>query len=356
MKNDNTRLPGSGLTVGIDVGDKYSQICVLDVAAEVIDEGRVRTTWSAMGGRLGAMARCRVVIEVGGHSPWLSRLLEELGHECIVANPRRVRLIADSAKKNDRIDAETLARLGRADPALLSPVFHRSEQAQADLAVIHSRRALVETRTGLVNRVRSLAKAYGARLPPCDARYFPERVAARAPPQLGEAIRPLLEVVATVSAQIKTLDGRLESMIAERYQQARLLEQVTGVGPVISIGYILTIGDPHRFKSSRQVGAYLGLVPRQHSSGEKTPELGISKTGNVYLRQLLVNGAHYILGSRGPDCDLRRWGLRKAEGGKNAKKRAVIAVARKLAVLLHRLWITGEVYTPLLHEEEVKAA
>src|SRR3989304_1864147 len=114
MKNDNTRLPGSGLTVGIDVGDKYSQICVLDVAAEGIDEGRVRTTWS----------------EVGGHSPWLSRLLEELGHECIVANPRRVRLIADSAKKNDRIDAETLARLGRADPALLRPVFHRSGQAQ----------------------------------------------------------------------------------------------------------------------------------------------------------------------------------------------------------------------------------
>lgn len=356
MKNNSTAaISESGSTVGIDLADKYSQVCVLDAEGEVIEEGRVRTTEAALGGRFGALTPCRVVIEVGGHSPWVSRVLTSLGHECIVANPRRVRAIADSLKKNDRVDAEMLARLGRADPALLSPVAHRSEQVQAHLAIVHSRRTLVAARTSLINRARSLVKGFGARLPQCDARSFPERVADHVPEQLGEAITPLLRMIASLSTEITALDRRLETLIAQKYPQARVLEQISGVGPLISLTYVLTIGNPERFRSSRQVGAYLGLTPRQHSSGEKFPELGISKAGNIYLRQLLVNGAHYVLGHHGPDCDLRRWGLRKAEGGKNAKKRAVIAVARKLAVLLHRLWLTGEVYRPVLIEEVVAA-
>lgn len=122
---------------------------------------------------------------------------------------------------------------------------------------------------------------------------------------------------------------------------------MTGVGPLISLTFVLTIGDPLRFKKSRELGPYLGLIPRQHESGQSTPSLRISKAGDSYLRQLLVNGAHYIPGYHGPDCDLRRWGLQRATGGKNAKKRAVVAVARRLAILLHRLWATGEAYVPL---------
>lgn len=354
MTND-IIFSGSGVTVGLDLADRYSQVCVLDVKAEVIDEGRVRTTEDALRGRFGALAPCRVVIEVGTHSPWVSRLLAELGHDCVVANPRRVRLIADSQKKNDRIDAETLARLGRADPALLSPVQHRSEQVQADLTLVHSRRALVEVRTKLINRTRALVKTFGARLPQCDARNFPLKAAGDIPQQIAAAVAPLLKMISSLNAEIAALDRALEELIATRYPQARVLQQVPGVGPLISLTFVLTIEDPGRFRTSRQVGAYLGLVSRQRASGERSPELGITKAGNIYLRQLLVNGAHYVLGHHGPDSDLRRWGLRKAEGGKNAKKRAVVAVARKLAVLLHRLWLTGEVYQPLRGEEVMAA-
>jgi len=127
-----------------------------------------------------------------------------------------------------------------------------------------------------------------------------------------------------------------------------LLKQVKGVGTQIALTYLLTIEDPHRFAKSRDVGCFLGLRPGRRDSGESQPQMHISKEGDPYLRTMLVQGAHYILGPFGADSDLRRWGLKlAARGGKNAKKRAVVAVARKLAVLLHRLWVTGEVYEPL---------
>ncbi len=351
MKNDiTTKRAAGGLTVGIDLADKYSQLCLLDGDGEVVEEARLRSTEAAFRNRFSASAPCRIIIEVGTHSPWVSRLLSSLGHECIVANPRRVRLIAEGLKKNDRVDAETLARLGRADPALLSPVEHRSAQVQADLALVHSRRSLVAARTSLINRSRSLVKTFGCQLPKCDARSFAAKAAGALPQQLSDAITPLFRIIAALNTEIAGLDRALEELIATKYPQARVLQQVPGVGPLISLTFVLTIEDPRRFPVSRQVGAYLGLVSRQSASGESSPDLPITKAGNTYLRQLLVNGAHYILGHHGPDSDLRRWGLRKGEGGKNAKKRAVVAVARKLAVLLHRLWLTGEVYHPLQHE------
>ena len=357
MENTSTTTPvPAELTVGIDVSDKYSQVCILDGLGEVMEESRVRTTEAALRIRFSSLRPARTVIEVGPHSPWLSRLLRGLGHECIVANPRRLRLIADSTRKNDRADAETLARVGRADPSLLAPVEHRSEQAQADLALIHSRRLLVESRTSLVNRVRAVAKSFGARLPASGARAFAQKVTAHIPDQLRPATAPLLRQIVHLNEEIADLDRQIEALIKQSYPQARLLQQVPGVGPLIALAYVLTIGEPQRFPKSRHVGAYLGLVPRERSSGDSRPELSITKSGNVYMRQLLVNGAHYILGHFGADSDLRRWGLRKAEGGKSAKKRAVIAVARKLAVLLHRLWATGEVYTALSAKEVTAAA
>jgi transposase len=157
-------------------------------------------------------------------------------------------------------------------------------------------------------------------------------------------------VITQLSEQIASSDKRIEALIQERYPETEALRQVPGVGPIISLSYVLTLGDPTRFKMSRQVGPYLGLVPRQRESGQRSPALRISKAGNKYLRQLLVQGAHYILGYRGPDTDLRRWGLDHAAGGKASKKRAIVGVARKLAVLLHRLWVTGEAYIPLRSE------
>jgi transposase len=347
----NSELSWKGMTVGLDLSDNYSSVCVLSSDGEIVEEARLRTTTTAIAQRFETAAMCRIVLEVGTHSPWVSRLLSSFGHEVIVANPRRVRLIADSSQKTDRSDAETLARLGRIDPAFLSPIVHRPEQAQIDLAIVRARHALVGARSSLINHVRGAVKSTGARLPACDAYMFHRKVAALIPSGLEVALAPILQTIGDLTRRIKEVDRTIVSLIQERYPEAQFLQQVPGVGPLISLTFVLTIGDPSRFSKSRQVGPYLGLVPRRRDSGEKSPQLGISKTGNSYLRNLLVNGSQYILGYRGADSDLRRWGLEHASvGGKSGRKRAVVAVARKLAVLLHRLWVTGEMYVPLRSE------
>jgi transposase len=342
------------LTVGIDIGDASSNLCILDAAGNISEELRIKTTPTALRRHLSSLPRCRVVLEAGSQSPWLSRLVGELGHECIVANPVKVQLIAQSQHKTDRSDAETLARLGRVDPTLLSPLEHRSPQAQADLAVIRSRKALIASRALLINHIRGTVKAVGGRLPACDADSFAKRYGDGdgIPGEVLAALVPLLSVIGTLTEQINVADAGIAAMITERYPEAGRLQQIVGVGPLIALTFVLTIGDPARFAKSRAVGPYLGLTPRQRASGNRAPQLGISKAGDPYLRSLLVQGAHYILG-RGPDTDLRRWGLGKAkEGGKNGKRRAVVGVARKLAVLLHHLWVSGETYEPLRHQAD----
>ena len=332
-------------TLGVDVSDRFSNYCLLDQDGVVIEEGKLRTDAQAFRERFSS-SNCRVVLEAGTHSPWMGRLFAEIGHEVIVANPRRVQLIGQATRKNDRADAETLARLGRIDPQLLAPVTHRSAQAQADLASIRGRQALVNARTLLINHVRGAVKSAGARLPACDAHSFHTKAEAHLPSSLVAGLRPLLLSIESVTRQIREIDKLVLDLIETRYPEARVLQQIPGVGPLISLTFILTIADPNRFRRSREIGPYLGLVPKQRESGDSSPELRITKTGDSFLRQLLVNGAHYILGYRGPDCDLRRWGLQRAAAGKNAKKRAIVGVARRLAILLHHLWITGEVYRP----------
>jgi len=336
------------MTVGLDVSDRYSYLCVLDAAGEVVEEGRIPTTPAAIQRRFPSAERMRIVLETGTHSPWISRGLEELGHEVLVANARRLRLIAEHDAKSDRVDAETLARLGRADPRLLAPIRHRAEGTQANLAVVRARDALVRVRTLLVNHVRGAVKSVGGRLPKCSTHSFPRQVGAAIPDELRPALGAILATIEQVSREIRTYDRRLAELCTDAYPETASLQQVPGVGPVTALCYVLTLEDPARFPRSRAVGSYLGLRPKQDDSGRSAPQLRITKAGDQMLRRLLVGSAHYILGPFGPDCDLRRWGLRlAARGGKNAKKRAVVAVARKLAVLLHRLWGTGEVYEPL---------
>lgn len=266
----------------------------------------------------------------------------------IVANPRRTRLITASSNKNDRLDAETLARLGRMDPKLLFPIHQRKETAQADLSMIRARAVLVAGRTQLINAARGLSKSFGERLKKWDARYVNEELAQGLPAGLKAAIEPLLQQVSGVSQQIQEYDEAIEKMAQERYPEVKLLTAVHGVGTLIALTFILTLEDPQRFWRSRDVGPYLGMRPRRRQSSQSDPELGISKEGDPYLRKMLVQGAHVILGRRGADSDLRRFGQKLADrGGKGAKKKALVAVARKLAVLLHHLWATGEVYEPL---------
>jgi transposase len=265
-----------------------------------------------------------------------------------VANPRKLSLISRSLRKSDRNDAETLARVARMDPKLLSPIRHRGAQAQRDLSTLTSRDALVSARTQLVNHVRSTVKAVGSRLPSTSAEAFPSKVREAIPTELRAGLDMILDVITTLNEKIRLFDRAVEEACETSYPETKLLRQVPGVGPLTSLAFVLTIEDPSRFQKSRSVGSYVGLTPRTYESGQKDPELRITKAGDATLRRLLVGAAHYVLGPFGPDTDLRRFGLSlAARGRKNAKKRAVVAVARKLAVLLHHLWRTGEVYEPL---------
>jgi transposase len=344
------------LTVGIDLGDRSSRYCILDEQGEVLAEGSVATTQKGLAQVFGSKLRSRITLEVGTHSPWVSRHLAELGHEVIVANPRRVRLITDSSRKDDRLDAKTLARLARIDPELLSPIRHRSEQSQADLMVIRARAALVEARTMLVNSARGLTKSYGERLPSCGTGQVREDLAEPLSAPLQAALKPMLSEVESLSGHIREYDQHIEQLGKERYPEVELLRQVHGVGTLTALTYVLTVEDPHRFRRSRDAGAYFGLRPRRRESGNSRPQLRITKEGDAYVRKLLVQCAHHILGPFGPDSDLRRWGWELAgHGGKNGKKRALVAVARKLAVLLHKLWVSGEAYEPLRVRKDGKA-
>jgi transposase len=333
----------------LDLGDKYSYLCLIDQeSGEVVEEGRLRTTPEALRRRFGSEQPMRIAIEAGTHSPWVSRVLEECGHEVLVANARKLRLIYANKRKTDEVDAENLARLARLDPKLLYPLKHRGEDSQAHMAIIRSRQALVGARTQLANHVRGAVKSFGARLPKCPARSFHKRASEHIPEALLPALGPILEQIGSLTERIRDYERQLEAISKEHYPETELLRQVEGVGGLTALTFVLTLEDPYRFERSRSVGAYLGLVPATERSGERDPQRRISKEGDQMLRKLLVGSAHYILGPFGSDSDLRRHGEKIAsQGSKNSKKRAAVAVARKLAVLLHRLWVTAEVYDPL---------
>jgi transposase len=345
------------LTIGLDLGDRWSFYCILDEAGKIIVEQKVPTTPDATKQTFAKIPRSLIALETGTHSPWLSRLLTELGHEVLVAHAQKVQMITKSSRKDDRHDARTLARLARIDPELLAPVRHRSAQAQIHLTVIRARAELVSARTALVNAARGLVKSFGQRLPQCGTQQVGRELAAGLSTELREVLQPLLREIESLNERIREYDQRMEKIAKESYPQVALLKQVKGVGTQIALTYVLTIEDPYRFAKSRQVGCFLGLRPGRRNSGESEPQKKISKEGDRYLRTMMVQGAHYILGPFGADSDLRRWGRKLAErGGKNAKKRAVVAVARKLAILLHRLWVSGEVYEPLRNSHKAMRA
>ena len=339
------------VTIGMDLGDRNSRYCILSSEGEILREGQVATTKAEMIKTFSRLGRARIAIEVGTHSPWVTRLLQSLGHEVIVANPRQVKLITESSRKDDRLDAQTLARLARIDPQLLRPIQHRSEKAQTALMVIRVRAALLSARTSLVNVARGLAKSLGERLPKCDADQMGVPQGESLPPNVQGVLEPLLKEVESLTEKIKDRDQKIEQIARENYPETTLMQQVGGVGPLIALTFVLTVENKDRFQKSRDIGCYLGFRPRRSDSGQRQPQLRITKEGDPYLRTMLVQGAHDIISRRGPDTDLKRWGLRLAErGGKRGKKKAVVAVARKLGILLHRLWVTGEVYEPLRNQ------
>lgn len=332
------KTKSSKTTIGIDLGDRKHAICALDAKGEIILEQSITNTRESLGRLSAKFPAALIVMEVGMNSPWISRFFEGLGHRVLVANPRKLRAIYQNDRKCDRRDAEMLARLARSDEKLIYPIQHGTEQAQRDLLQIKLRDNLVRQRVDVISAVRFTLKSMGIRLKSpkttCFARHARTALFEEFPEILA-LIEPSLAVLDAMSAQIRELEKNIEKLAQERYPQCAYLQGIVGVGTLTALTFVLTVGDPKRFSRSRDVAAYLGLVPKRDQSGDSDKQLRISKAGNSYMRRLLVSAAQYILGPFGADCDLRRQGLKLAErGGKRAKKKAVVAIARKLAVLM----------------------
>lgn len=344
-----------GMTVGLDVGDRRTRYAVLDREGKLIAEDQFKTNRVTTAEVADEFAGATIILEVGAHSRWISQVFEAAECKVYVANARQIKLIYASVDKDDRLDALRLAKLGMFDPELLKPIEHRSDDSQADLEVLKARALLVRLRASVVNHIRGVLKSFGLKPPKCTTRTFAKKLREMVPESLELSIGMLLDQLDDLTARIGEFERKLEA-ISEKKYSGKIERQVNGVGLLSGLTFILTIGDPGRFKKSRDVGSYLGLRPKRHESGEKKPDLRTTRTGDRFLRTYLVQSANYILGPFGTDCKLRRWGLAKAEGGKSNRKRAVIAVARKLSVLLHRLLVTGEVYDPMRNCEETLSA
>jgi len=340
-------MVSGGFTLGLDLGDRSHHVCVMDATGQIVREGALSNTRPALAKLMADFPRATVAMEAGTHSPWISRYLTGCGATVLVANPRKLHAISRSERKCDRRDAQMLARLARVDPALLYPIQHGSAQAQHALLGLKLRDALMRTRVNLINAVRFTLKSLGHSVRNPSSESFHKTVLADIPADCLPVVQPLLTVLVQVSAQIKGMERDLVQRSRKEYPATQRLQQIAGVGPLTALCFVLKIGNPQRFGRGRDVGAYLGLCPRRDQSGGTDKQLRISKCGDGLLRRLLVSAAHYILGPFGPACALREHGQRLAgTGSAREKKRAVVAVARKLAVLLLSLWKHGTDYEP----------
>lgn len=324
---------------GIDLHQKTTQICRVEESGEVRETASVRTSRACLREYFGSKERMRVVLEAGGSSPWVSRLLEELGHEVIVCSPRRVRLIAESTLKNDEVDAEVLARLVRLDPGFLKPIRHRCEEAQLLRSRLKIRRALVNARTSWINTIRGLLRSFGYRVPGGTAKSFTRRATRlELPEELRVAITPLLVQLDLVSQELARCDKDLAAMAATM-PVVRQLREIPGVGVIVALYFVLTVDDSNRFRNSRDLGAYFGLRPQIRASGAVSRYGRITREGDPEMRRLLVQAAQSVFRTKA-DSELKRWAVRLA--ARRGKAKAAVAVARKLAALMHHLWVTGK--------------
>lgn len=336
--------------VGLDLGDKKHDICELNWEGDKTLTAKIENNSGSLNtffDRYKNPGEIRVAMEAGSSSAWISDILNARGFQVYVGNARKMRAIWDTDCKTDERDAEMIARLARFDLKLLHPIKHRSAESQMDLAVIKARDGIVRNRTALINEARGLSKTAGTSLPSCSANSFASKVKDSIIKGLQPALLPLVMMIDAQTKLIRHYDNVIAEL-CEKYKETKTLREITGVGPLTSLGFILTLEDPERFRKSRDVGPYLGLVPKKDKSGDIDKTLGITKAGNTYQRRLLVSAGQYILGPFGPPCDLRRFGERIAGDGTNKirKRKAVVAVARKLAVLMHHLWKTGDEYDP----------
>lgn len=333
--------------VGLDLSDRKANFCILDEGGDVQSDGQIRLDRKSLHQFFSGLERCAVALEAGTHSRWVSEILWELKHFPVVANARKLPSVYDNEFKSDRRDAEHLARLLRSDPKLLHPVALRGRQAQADLAVLKTRDHFVRERTKAINYVRGIVKDSGYRVQTCSTSCFHHRAPDDIPSDLLPALQPMLDHIESLNQRIRQIDDTIKKVAKERYPETERLMTVPGVGVLTAMAFVLTVEDPHRFAQSRSAGPFFGLVPGRDQSGNRDLHLPITKCGDGYARRLLVSSAQYILGPFGPPSALRDWGLQHAEHhGRGAKRVAVIGVARRLSVTLHRLWIEDTDFVP----------
>jgi transposase len=271
----------------------------------------------------------------------VARVLEGQGHEVVVVNSRRVRLIAESTLKCDRVDAEILARLSRLDPELVRPVYQRSPAAQQLRTRLRVRSSLVRARAALIHSVRGTLRSQGYRLTSCPTKSFVARWGElKLKRELRQVLDPLAETIAELTARIEALEREL---VAEAHGDdlVQRLQGIPGVGPLVGLAFVGWVDRPERFRRSRDVGACLGLRPRVRDSGERERRGAITREGDSEMRRLLVQAAHAALHAK-RDSALKRWAERLVR--RLGKSKAVVALARKIAVLLHHLWVSGEDY------------
>ena len=321
--------------VAIDLHDEYSQICVMNQAREILAEAKVPTTRAALVDFFKQRQRCRVIYEAGPHALWVSELLRELGHEPLACHPRRLRLIAESRNKNDRVDAELLARLSLSDLELIKPIQQRSRATLEQRSVVRARAALVATQTQLRTMLRGLVKPFGVRIAGGKKRGVAELAKAELPWLARESVDAILQTLDTIATNISVLTERVEQLSTSHPAAARM-QTIPGVGPLVALAYIQTLEDPARFASA-DVGPYLGLSPSNRSSaGKKLAPKERGRPGDPYLRSLLLQASWTLINSRS-QSDLAKWGRALVE--RVGAQKGAFGLARKLATLMHHLWL-----------------
>jgi len=334
--------------IGMDVSQKSIEIFSLPFDGETGERSNIansRESLMAFCDSIKEPSKVLVAMESGTHSAWHSELLKQRGLQVVVGNARKLAAIWMSKNKSDREDAEMLARLVRSDIMLFAPIEHAKTQLRCDLAVVKARAAMIECRTKLINMVRGTLSAFGIKTDEITVENFTVETSKIVPKELRQALSEILKQIRLLQLSIKGYD-RTITKLNQKYPDTSKVSQITGVGEISALTFVLLIGNPKRFQCGNRVTRYFGLTPKRDQSGEVDKQLGITKEGNVLMRKLLVQCANYIM-SRGPDCDLRRFGERIAvRGGKIARRKAKVAVARKVAKLMFSLWRTGETYDP----------
>lgn len=333
--------------LGIDLADRSAQFCVMTAEAGVAAEGKIELTPR----KLGELWRAHgdvdvVVLEAGSPATWVTELLEGLGARVIVADPRKLKAVTESVRKSDVRDAQMLARLGLADEQLLSPTYVRPPEHRRAMTQLRVRDQVVRQRSSTIAEIRATVKLEGLRLRRCEAELVHEQEAGL-PEELAMVLAPLFATLRAQDAAVAAYDAQIAET-SKRFPAAALLDEIDGVGPITALAFVVVVGDPARFRHTRDIGAYLGLVPRRDQSGQSDPSRRITKAGCGFLRRLLVQCAQVLCRPVGKDSALRRRTAAMLERrGKAGKRQVVVAVARRLSVVMLSMLKSQQRWQPL---------